>query len=258
MNGEKSVTTATTRKRLPELPVHLRFDSLVFLITELQDLPPLDTIPVEDCKMRFRVVPGLLLCSPQPIIYPLLMDRASITTEVELLSAAMENENPFYGMSLYARIRRMSDYTTYVHDSTPVRMPYELTQVFFPEEVKRAELGELHGKDLVRVDLRLPTGYELPELGPSKIVRLSVNLFTGSGGLAPNGQPLSINSRSRPTFIHVGSAGAGKTASDFYRLSAVSATLPVTSSLPAKYSDYTDVIDPHAAAIARARARNDP
>ena len=271
--------TAALAATPPTVPIRLSIDSVVFLITDLQELPPLDTEPVEQCKMRFRVMPGLLLQPPQhpattpaaegptpnaspappseppqppdpvqPIVYPILLERRALSAEVQLLSVAVERENPISGLSAFARVLNIPDYITHVPERIPVCLPYDLAAALRPAETTGLDLPD---DALVRLDLQLPTGYALPELYRGKVVRLSVNFFTGSGGLALNGKPLYINSRSRPTYIRLASSGRRPLPDDFYRLRGLSGSLPATSDLPKSYADHTELVDPNAAIIAR-------
>lgn len=246
----------------PSLTIRLGIDRVVFLVTELLELPELDVYPVADCAMRFRMLPGLLLSSPaRHVICPLTPDRGAIPIKIQLLSAAMENENPYFGLSLFAKITEALEYTQFIPETPSTLLPHGLVRELFPREMDSLDLTGIVQKHKVppdrldkipiRVNFQLPSGYDLPEIHRGKIVRISLSLYARAGGLAPNGTPLLVNSRSRPTLIHVGSSGFNPPAADYYQLRGVSQDLPATSKLPDVYEDYSEILDPTAAMLAR-------
>lgn len=256
-----SATHSAAALRRRSLTVHLDIDRVVFLITSLQNMPELDTLPASDCTARFHMLPGLLLLSPERrIVYPLLLAQSALSVQAKILSAANEREN-LYGLSMFAKLSATPDYTARIPEQLIAHLPYHLVQDLFPQEIAHSEIAdyvaelntpaELVDMTPIRVIFELPVGYRLPEICPGKIVKVSLDLHTHTGGLAPNGVPLFINSRSRPTRIHNAPLSFNPPADDYYQLRGVDADLPVTSSLPQVYEDYTDMLNPNAALLAR-------
>ena len=255
----------------PSISVRLDMSRIVFLITDLQDLPELDVCPVEQCTMRFHLLPGLLLSSAQrQIVCPLLLDGRILTAKAQLLLASMERENPFYGLSMFAKIVALPEYMDLVPPEISARLPYELVQELFPDvaasititddmiprpagrELTPERIASFKPKVPIDVQFNLPMGHRLPELCRGKIVRISLSLYARAGGLALNDRSDQlINSLSRPTRIHVASAEFEPPADSYYQLRSISSSRPVTSALPEFYEDYTDLLDPNAAYLAR-------
>lgn len=251
----------------PSITIHLDMDHVVFLVTDILNLPKLDAQPTEKREIRLRVLPGLLLDSPKrQTICPLLLRQSSIPIQAQILSVAHEQEDPFYGFSMFAKLTTAPDYTNRIPEKIFAHLPCDLAYDLFPEQIAShpdiqnlptpactAEEMNRAAKLPVCVNFELPTGHRLPELRPNKIARVSLNLYTHTGGLIPSGTaPLLINSRSCPTRIHNAPLGFNPPSDDYYQLYGTSFTLPVTSDLPKVYEDYTDSFYPHAAAIARA------
>lgn len=280
------------RIKPPSITVRLGTERIVFLVTDIQEPPELDVYAPQKCQMRFHLLPGLLLTPPAPavslasqevkteaaqfpaphepnqIVCPLLLDHMTLAGKAQILQAAMENENPFYGLSMFAKILAIPEYMELVPPKISARLPYGLVKELFPDEARAivasdeehsmeggptpGQAASLHANTLIEVNFALPTGHPLPELYRGKIVRISLSLYARAGGLALNNRsPLLVNSRSRPTRIHISSTSAEMPADGYYQLRGIGSTLPVTSSLPDFYEDYTDVIDPGAAYLAR-------
>lgn len=255
----------------PSISVHLNMKHIVFLITDLQELPELDTSPVEKCTMRFRLLPGLLLGPQQrQIVCPLLLDGLSLPAKVQLLLASMENENPFYGLSMFAKVIALPEYMKLVPPEISARLPYELVQELFPDaaagititdnmiprpegtELTPTQAATLRQQVPIEVNFVLPVGHPLPELYRGKTVRISLSLHTRTGGLALNDRSVQlINSRSHPIRIQPAATGSEPSADVYYQLRGTGSTLPITSSLPDFYEDYTEMLDPNAAYLAR-------
>lgn len=270
----KSQEPSPDQRRLvepPHIQIGLDMNRVVFLITDLDALPELDVHPVDQCQLRFHMLPGLLLTSPnRQIVYPLLLEGKVIPVMVQLLQAAMENENPFFGLSMFVRITQALEYMKLVPPQISARIPYSLVEELFPREaadiiitddmlprLTEAELmperaATLRAQIPIRVDFSLPTGYPLPEIYSGKIVRLSLSLRSRTGSLALNDKTvLPVNSLSRPALIHVGSAGFTTLPDDYYHLHSTGWERPVSSKLPDFYEDYTDITDPMAGLLAR-------
>lgn len=243
----------------PSIAPRLGIDRVVFLITEILRPPELDSCPVEQCTMCFRVMPGLLLdAHDQRIVCPMMIGkRSALSADAQLFQVAQEAENPHCGLSMFAKLTRISDYQTMVPEQLHAHLPASLVEKLFPSEFAVLSGGgyTFTEQTPIQVRFQLPTGYPLPVVCPGKIVRISLNLYSHTGALAPNGQPLLVNSRSRPTRIHLPPAGFKPCADDYYQLRGCNTDLPVTSQLPAKYEDWTDALDPNAALLARMGCR---
>ncbi len=266
------VTVPQRLAKPPSISVRLNMDRIVFLITDVQELPELDVHPVEKCTMRFHLLPGLLI-SPQEhrIVCPLLFDQRALPAKVQLLLTSMENENPVYGLSMFAKAIELPEYMDLVPPEISVRLPYGLIQELFPAEAASIVITDdmiphLTGKDPqsgsaatlkqqlpIPVNFTLPTGHPLPELHRGKIVRISLSLYSRSGGLALNDRSTQlINSLSRPIRVHADASELfDPPADDYYQLRSIGTSQPVTSRLPEFYEDYTEMLDPAAALLSR-------
>lgn len=244
------------------ITVRLGIDRVVFLITDLPEPPELDVYPVTKCEMRFHMLPGLLLNSPERhIVCPFMFGRGALPVKVQLLSAAMENENPYFGLSLFAKVVEAPNYTQFIPEAPCALLPLYLVKELFPQEASELDFAAVVQEYKippdrlermpVRVNFEFPTGYDLPEIYRRKIIRISLSLYARAGGLAPNGAPLLVNSRSRPTLIHVASSGFDPSAADYYQLRGIDQEFPATSALPDTYEDYSEVLDPTADMLAR-------
>lgn len=256
----------------PGISVRLDMDRVVFLIPDVQELPELDVHSVKDCTMRFHLLPGLLI-SPQKhqIVCPLLFDQRALPAKVQLLTASTENENPFYGLSMFAKVATLQEYMDLVPSEIVVRLPYGLVKELFPaeaasivitddmlphsvgEDQRSDQVTALKQKLPIPVTFTLPTGHRLPELYRGKIVRISLNLCSRSGGLALNDRSTQlVNSLSRPVRVHVDTPEFfAPPADDYYQLRSLGTNQPITSQLPEFYEDYTEMLDPTAAMLAR-------
>lgn len=105
----------------PSITPRLGIDRVVFLITEIIRPPELDSCPVEQCTMHFRVMPGLLLdAHDQCIVCPMMIGkRSALSADAQLFQVAQEAENPHYGLSMFAKLTRISDYQTMVPEQRP-------------------------------------------------------------------------------------------------------------------------------------------
>lgn len=272
MPGTDKTAESKQTPSSPSITVRLGIERIVFLITEIQELPELDAYPAKECTMRFSLLPGILLTSSRrQIVYPLLLDHDRILPgKVQVLQAAMEHENPSYGLSMFAKVLALPEYMELVPSEISAHLPYELARIFFPNEAARivitddmlplsarGKLGPrrvaaLKQKLPIKVNFAFPSGYPLPQLYRGKIVRISLSLFARAGGLSLNDRsPMLINSLSRPTRIYAAPAGFETPADDYYQLRSIGSGRPVTSELPDFYEDYTEMLDPTAAYLAR-------
>lgn len=261
-SGETPVAKPTPeRTRSPQPPpsltVNIGTERIVFLVTELLRSPELDTLPTEKCSMCFRVMPGLLLSLADPrIICPLIVNRRkALHAEAQLLQVARELENPYYGLSMFAKLTQIPDYRAAILDTPHTYLPVALARQLFPQQIAALPDAEtLSDSAPILIHLRLPTGHHLPEVYAGRIVRLSLNSRSRTGGLAPNGQSLLVNSRIYFDRIHLPAAGFTPPADDFYRLQGSASELPVSSVLPERYEDWRDALDPNAALLDRIAA----
>ncbi len=268
-----------TRKP-PSITVDTAISQIAFLVSDLEELPDLNKLPDNNCFIRLRVMPCVVLpalevrpqspesqslepqqskiSEPHVIACQLSSAKRYATSVIFKLAQVSKEAENFYGLSALAYLESIPSFQNSAQCEPTAYLPFGLARQMFAREcaaflaepaAASADAPGLPDGALIRVHFRFPTGAEWPTFRLRSLTRLSLDLSTRTGGLALNDRELLINSLSRPVRIHT-PAGNGMFV-DYYSLESTSHTAPVTSDLPRQTEDYTDVINPTAAYLAR-------